>query len=135
MTNKSKCVIKNQRRPVEHNLVVDLDGSVKYSAGWQISVPSVGGVYIIHDLRGSLYAGRSNNLRRRFDEHRSNFEENVMLRRMLTQPMGHMRYSWIEVEGEEQKSMERRLIRALNPLCNHLLVIADRASIKTKGEI
>src|SRR3954454_7730763 len=48
---------------------VTVDGDVVYGQGFASAVPSDPGVYLIRDLRGLLYIGRSGDLRRRFVDH------------------------------------------------------------------
>ena len=79
------------------------------------------GVYLIHDLRGVLYVGRSTNLQRRFDEHRLR-QSNPYLIIALDQPFGEMRFSWIRTGSrEETDQVETWLITWLQPPCNRLI--------------
>ncbi|MGR3435839.1 MAG: GIY-YIG nuclease family protein [Shimia sp.] len=78
------------------------------------------GVYLIHDLRGVLYVGRSNDLRRRFDEHRLK-PSNPYLAEAIRKPFGEMRFSWITTSNDRMTGkLERELSRWLQPPCNRL---------------
>jgi predicted GIY-YIG superfamily endonuclease len=96
---------------------VAVDGTVPFRPSHSFDLPRTGGVYLIHDLRGCLYIGRSDNLRERFDIHQEH-SHNRRLRYALRHPVGRIDFAWILVRGEEQKELERRLIRELDPLCN-----------------
>lgn len=48
------------------NKLLDLNGTVKFIYSNQWSVRETPGVYLIGDLQGTLYIGKSNNIRRRF---------------------------------------------------------------------
>jgi predicted GIY-YIG superfamily endonuclease len=99
---------------------IALDGTVQYTAGGSIVMPPRPGVYLIHDLRGALYIGRTANLHTRYRQHfwgSHNDRVNVALQR----PVGRMDFSWMIVDLNEQAAVERELIRAIQPLCNRLL--------------
>jgi excinuclease UvrABC nuclease subunit len=93
------------------------DGSVPFRRGWLLGVPRAEGVYLIHDIRGPLYIGRAENLRRRFEEHYLD-SHNPSLRLALRSGVGQLLFSWVLVAGPEQVELERELIRSLRPLCN-----------------
>lgn len=93
------------------------DGSVPYRLGWALGVPDDSGVYLIHDLRGMLYVGRADLLRRRFEEHYLD-SHNPAVRQALRFAVGQLTFSWVLVAAPEQIELERNLIRALRPLCN-----------------
>ncbi|WP_370869202.1 GIY-YIG nuclease family protein [Streptomyces sp. CRCS-T-1] len=96
-----------------------VDGSVPYWPSQCLAVPRRGGVYVIHDMRGSLYIGRSDCLYDRFHAHYE-YSHNQRLRRALRRPAGCIHFSWVLAHGEHQKALEQRLIRDLHPLCNHI---------------
>lgn len=100
---------------------VDVDGSVTFRALQRRLVPEVCGVYLVHDLRGVLYVGRSVDLQRRFEEHRLQ-KANPYLVLALGNPFGDMRFSWIVASDEaEADRLERQLISWLQPACNRLV--------------
>lgn len=94
-----------------------LDGTVRYRMAWALAVPRAGGVYLVHDLRGTLYVGRGEDLRRRFEEHLAG-SHNLDLRSALLTTLGQVCFSWVIVAAPEQIELERSLIRSLRPLCN-----------------
>ena len=99
---------------------IRLDGTVDYTMGGSMSVPRAEGVYLIHDLRGVLYVGRTVNLHTRFVQHyRASHNDRVTT--VLRRPMGRLEFSWMISELGEQEEVERNLIRAIQPLCNRLL--------------
>ena len=110
--------------PAQHRqlLLIDpprvaLDGAVSYRRGWALGVSESPGVYLIHDLRGMLYIGRADNLRRRFEDHLLR-SHNPALRRALRTPVGPLTFSWVLVASSQQIEFERTLIRSFRPLCN-----------------
>ena len=110
--------------PAQHRqlLLIDpprvaIDGSVSYRRGWALGVPERPGVYLIHDLRGMLYIGRADHLRRRFEDHLLR-SHNPALRRALHTPVGLLTFSWVLVASSQQVEFERTLIRSFRPLCN-----------------
>jgi predicted GIY-YIG superfamily endonuclease len=103
---------------------VALDGTVKYTLGGSIFVPEEPGVYLIHDLRGVLYVGRTGNLYQRYFQHYWD-SHNSRVTAALRRPLGRLEFSWMTVDGCDQASLERELIRALQPLCNRLLYKAN----------
>lgn len=97
-----------------------LDGTVAYTLGGSLSVPQGPGVYLIHDLRGVLYVGRTANLNQRYFQHYWD-SHNSRVTAVLRQPVGRLEFSWITTELSQQVQLERDLIRAIQPLCNRLL--------------
>ncbi len=99
---------------------LDVDGTVLFRGIQRQLVPDEEGVYLIHDLRGVLYVGRSTNLQRRFDEHRLR-PSNPYLIVALNHPFGEMRFSWIRTAvPDETDQLETGLIAWLQPACNRL---------------
>ncbi len=99
---------------------VRVDGTVGFRFAQELLVPEEGGVYLIHDLRGVLYAGRTANLLRRFRQHYW-AQNNPLLVAAIVRPVGELSFSWtLAEEGAEQARLERRLIRAFVPPCNRL---------------
>ena len=80
-------------------------------------MPRRPGVYLIHDMRGVLYVGRADSLRRRFEEHLA-WSHNGDVRAALRSPVGVLHFTWSLADSLEQLELERELIRALRPLCN-----------------
>ena len=104
---------------------VDPDGTTSFRPSHSFYVPTVPGVYLIHDLRGSLYVGRSDNIGKRFQQHHE-FSHNSRLRLALRAPVGPISFSWLLAEGLEQKALEARLIRYLDPLCNDIRYVTTK---------
>jgi predicted GIY-YIG superfamily endonuclease len=98
---------------------IHLDGTVAYTMGGSMSVPPSPGVYLIHDLRGVLYVGRTSHLHRRFSQHYV-ASHNDRVSKVLRRPMGRLEFSWMISELGEQEEVERDLIRAIQPLCNRM---------------
>jgi hypothetical protein len=99
---------------------IDLDGTVGYTAGGSLSVPERPGVYLIHDLRGVLYVGRTANLHTRYFQHYWD-SHNSKVTAVLRRPLGRLDFSWIISDRGEQSQLERELIRAMQPVCNRLM--------------
>jgi excinuclease UvrABC nuclease subunit len=105
----------SRKRLVCQSPRLTIDGDVPYRQGWASGVPPDPGVYLIRDMRGLLYVGRSNNLRSRFHQHLE-FSHNKLLRLALNSPWGQVRFAWIL--DPEPKQLEEQLIRLLMPICN-----------------
>lgn len=99
--------------------VLELDGTVKYRPGRAVVVPHLGGVYLVHDLRGVLYVGRTADLRVRFGQHFWD-SHNSRLTAAIRRSIGELQFSWIVADAAEQDDLERHLIRTFQPLCNRL---------------
>lgn len=98
-----------------------LDGTVWFRRGWALSIPEQAGVYIISDLRGVLYVGRTRNLLTRFEQHCGDTHSRL-LAGALTNPVGLTWFSWRTTESAaEQDQLERELIRRFQPPCNEIL--------------
>jgi len=94
--------------------------AVPYQYGYRYQIPDKPGVYLIHDLRGVLYAGRSISLRRRWQEHFWE-RDNRVLADALRKPIGQMVFSWMESAPNKLAELECSLIRLFSPHCNKIL--------------
>jgi excinuclease UvrABC nuclease subunit len=92
-----------------------IDGDVPYQQGWAAGVPPDAGVYLIRDMRGLLYVGRTTDLRRRFHQHLE-YSHNELLRLAMKNPWGQLRFAW--VVDADPEALEERLIELLMPICN-----------------
>jgi len=99
-------------------LIISFDGQTQYLVGQDWRIPQSGGIYFIHDLRGTIYIGRTNSLHRRFTEHYWN-SHNVLLSMAIKNPVGTLWFSWMLVNGWTQVASEQLLIRAFRPMCNN----------------
>lgn len=102
---------------IYHPPPLPLDGTVGFQSGWAILVPSESGVYFIHDLRGFLYIGRAKDLNVRFNQHYWG-SHNPGLKAALHEPLGSTQFSWIVSSREEAADLEKRYIRAFQPITN-----------------
>lgn len=101
---------------------LSFDGSVELALTREFLIPEQTGVYLMHDVRGVLYVGRTKNLRRRFVQH-ERLRRNRLLRLAMSRPVGSLTFSWILVPpGEPSAALERRLIARFQPVCNRLLL-------------
>ena len=124
---QSRLRVADSRRHALLHMPLDvvLSGSTAFRHTRHIYVPKKGGVYLIHDLRGVLYVGRTRNLYRRFDEHYW-LTVNELLSLAMQQSFGELSFSWITVNDEcERIDLESRLIVWLRPACNRLLAGAS----------
>jgi excinuclease UvrABC nuclease subunit len=103
---------------------VVVDGTVDYTLGGSLSVPEEPGVYLVHDLRGVLYIGRTANMHQRYLQHYRD-SHNSRVTAVLRRPLGRLQFSWMTVDVCDQARLERNLIRAIQPLCNRLLYRND----------
>lgn len=96
------------------------DGSVIYKSINEHIVPSLSGVYFIHDFRGFLYIGETNNLRKRFKQH-LNVETNKNLINLLENPFGEVKFFWIDTETKMLAvKLQKYWIRELKPFSNYI---------------
>lgn len=99
------------------------DGTIGFSVFENIYAPKSIGVYFIHDLRGILYIGRTNNINQRFTQH-SWVRKNRDLFKLSQNPMGKLKFSWVSAKTEKQaKILETKWIRIFMPICNDILFI------------
>ena len=96
-----------------------IDGKTPFRQGRELYVPSQGGVYLIHDMRGILYVGKSVDLRRRFAEHYW-LGGNPYLALALANPAGDVTFSWSIAASPMRDELEVHLISAYQPPCNRL---------------
>jgi predicted GIY-YIG superfamily endonuclease len=102
------------RRPPD----MDLAGPVPLQRIRGFVIPDDPGVYLIHDLRGVLYAGRSICLRRRFAEH-CEARGNELIALAQRSVFGRLTFSWVFVpDALRRTQLERELISWLRPPCN-----------------
>ncbi len=100
---------------------LDLAGPVPLQRIRGFVVPDDPGVYLIHDLRGVLYAGRSICLRRRFTEH-CDARGNELIALAQRSVFGKLTFSWAFVpDARRRAQLERELISWLQPPCNRAL--------------
>lgn len=95
--------------------------SVPFALSYALEIPCRGGVYLIADLRGVLYVGRTDDLRRRFKQHFHGTSDNPYLWQATQYPVGHLRLLWSECYGDRQVELEKILIREFQPPCNRHL--------------
>ena len=99
------------------------DGSIGFSVFENIYAPKGVGVYFIHDLRGILYIGRTNNIHQRFTQH-SWIRKNRDLFKLSQNPMGKLKFSWVNTKTEKQaKILETKWVRIFLPICNDILFV------------
>ena len=84
-------------------------------------IPDEPGVYLIHDLRGVLYAGRSICLRRRFAEH-CEARGNELIGLAQRSVFGLLAFSWVIVPDRRRRAqLEHEFIAWLQPPCNSVV--------------
>jgi excinuclease UvrABC nuclease subunit len=105
------------KEKLSDQVVLRIDDSVQWKFGQAFLVPDEPGVYLFHDLRGTVYVGRTSNLRRRFNEHFWR-TSNPLLAMALARPVGNLYFSWCIVGIDEQAEVESELIKYFQPICN-----------------
>jgi predicted GIY-YIG superfamily endonuclease len=114
------------------NIEITPDGTVPFRRTSDVFIPAEPGVYIIHDLRGALYVGRSVSLLRRFEEHEDQ-PSNPLISLAKRAPVGPIMFSWIILHDHKRRqAVEAELVSALDPPCNRC--IPNKPIIKIKGE-
>ncbi|MEE2885724.1 MAG: GIY-YIG nuclease family protein [Chloroflexota bacterium] len=93
--------------------------SCEFRIGNHIRVPSEPGVYLFKDYDGPLYVGKSNDLYKRYSEHMHG-SHNKLLSNRLNLPLSEIVFDWMPLALNEIDSLERALIRVLNPLYNKI---------------
>ncbi len=88
-------------------LQVRLDGSAPFRRTSDVLLPRSGGVYIIHDLRGALYVGRTGDLLRRFQEHET-LPPNRLIGMARRSAVGPLHFSWITLPDARRPPSMRR---------------------------
>ena len=97
-----------------------LKKKVLYKLSQNFFVPSAEGVYFIHDKRGFLYIGESNNLRNRFLQHLQR-EKNLNLTNLIKFPFGDLSFYWVTTNTKlEALKLQKYWIRILKPLTNKI---------------
>lgn len=97
---------------------VELDGTVPFRRASDLLIPDRPGVYILHDLRGALYVGRTCSLRRRFQEHELE-PSNPLIAKARQHAVGPLLFSWIALaDAKRRQAVEAELVQALEPPCN-----------------
>ena len=116
---------KPARHPLHPKLLapapeLELAGSVPLRRARGVLVPDEPGVYLIHDLRGILYAGRTVRLQRRFEEH-CLARGNELLWLAQRSAFGVLAFSWTLVRDKRRRAqLERALVAWLRPACNRV---------------
>ncbi|WP_251965935.1 GIY-YIG nuclease family protein [Salinibacter ruber] len=83
-------------------------------------MPENGGVYRLNDLRGTLYVGKTNSLRRRFQEHLD--PNNWLIQQALQHRDGRLKFGWKAISSSEKRGQqERQLIQYYEPPCNRVM--------------
>jgi predicted GIY-YIG superfamily endonuclease len=107
---------RHQRLSLDIKVV--LDGTVPFRRTSDVLIPARPGVYIIHDLRGALYVGRTCSLLRRFQEHELQ-PNNPLIGKARRNAVGPLMFSWINLEdAKRRQAVEAELVQALDPPCN-----------------
>ena len=125
----SKVVLKSisNNNDLKKNAPVypELKKKVLYKLSQNFFVPSAEGVYFIHDKRGFLYIGESNNLRNRFLQHLQR-EKNLDLVNLIKFPFGDLSFYWVTTNTKlEAVKLQKYWIRILKPLTNKINYIKN----------
>ena len=118
--NRSFRLRKNQRVRFGGNIVPKFTSSIKLNSTDELWIPEYEGVYLFHDLRGVYYIGESNNLRRRFAEHKVK-KMNTKLLNLISNPVHFPFFSWVRTYSNcERQVLEKRLVIFFKPFCNSI---------------
>jgi excinuclease UvrABC nuclease subunit len=106
---------------------VKISGTVLFKTSGTLEVPNVPGVYLIHDLRGVGYIGKSEKLRDRLEYHLRH-SWNPQLSAFTRTAVGPLQFSWIV--SEDGPKLEKTLVRVLEPRANRVRYVRhEHASI------
>ena len=101
-------------------LYPNFDKKVSYKLSNNFFIPKHEGVYFIHDMRGFLYIGESNNLRNRFLQHLQR-EKNSDLTNLIKYPFGDLSFYWVKSNTKlEAVKLQKYWIRILKPFTNKI---------------
>lgn len=96
------------------------DQKIKYKLSLENFVPKIPGVYFLHDFRGFLYIGETNNLRNRFLQHIKR-EKNFDLTKLVNNSFGDVYFYWIETSTKlKALKLQKYWIRTLKPFSNKI---------------
>lgn len=96
------------------------DQNIKYKLSLENFVPKIPGVYFLHDFRGFLYIGETNNLRNRFLQHIKR-EKNFDLTKLVNNSFGDVYFYWIETSTKlKALKLQKYWIRTLKPFSNKI---------------
>ena len=88
-------------------------------------IPDYQGVYFFHDLRGVYYVGETNNLKRRFQEHKIS-KRNTLLNQFIKTPIHTPYFSWIRTGGSICRiELEKEIVSFLKPKCNKIKFVTE----------
>ena len=97
-----------------------LKKKVIYKLSNSFFIPNSEGIYFIHDLRGFLYIGETNNLRNRFLQHLRR-EKNLDLVNLIKCPFGDLSFYWVKSNTKlEAVKLQKYWIRILKPFTNKM---------------
>jgi len=96
---------------------------IRYVGSNSAMIPTSAGIYKIlkNDRQDGkytrVYVGKADNLNTRYNDHLSEFEENLCIKRNLKNYECYFRYALISRE-EDRQDLEQRLLREGNYECN-----------------
>lgn len=128
---RKRRTLEQRHEFLSQQIRVELDGTVPFRRTSDLLVADRPGVYILHDLRGALYVGRTCSLRRRFLEHEAQ-PANPLISKARGNAVGPLLFSWIALDdAKRRQAVEAELVRALDPPCNRC---APKSPNPTKGD-
>jgi predicted GIY-YIG superfamily endonuclease len=128
-TNSTEQVLKalSNINNIKHvkPLYPNFDKKVSYKLSNNFFIPKREGVYFVHDMRGFLYIGESNNLRNRFLQHLQR-EKNSDLTNLIKYPFGDLSFYWVTANTKlEAVKLQKYWIRILKPFTNKINYIKN----------
>ena len=94
------------------------DETLSFSIYDKIYAPKNPGVYFIHDTRGILYIGRTENIYKRFTQH-AWVRKNKNLFKLSQNPFGKLKFSWVNFKNiADTKKYESKWVELFLPVCN-----------------
>ncbi|MDA9606077.1 GIY-YIG nuclease family protein [bacterium] len=128
-TNNTEQVLKtlSNINNIKHvkPLYPNFDKKVSYKLSNNFFIPKREGVYFVHDMRGFLYIGESNNLRNRFLQHLQR-EKNSDLTNLIKYPFGDLSFYWVTANTKlEAVKLQKYWIRILKPFTNKINYIKN----------
>ena len=127
-TTPRKAILQNYKKQLIERLSsakkIDypkFNGTLTFSIFDKIYAPECPGVYFVHDKRGVLYIGRTENINNRFTQHAWK-RKNKILFKLSQNPFGKLKFSWVKTKNlSEAIKLENKWVSLFLPICNDIL--------------
>ena len=102
------------------------NGTLTFSIFDKIYAPECPGVYFVHDKRGVLYIGRTENINNRFTQHAWK-RKNKVLFKLSQNPFGKLKFSWVKTKNlSEAIKLENKWVSLFLPISEGSYTVTKR---------